>query len=374
MSPRNHSVAALLTVLSAVACGGGSGGPGTVSTKPAIKIAWMSKGVCNSFFVLSRQGATLAGQDLSSASGRSVGVQLLEPNDCPSDAGSAGDAGPATTCASNAYNQPELIQQAIAAKVDAIALDSADPKCEGPMVDQAVAAGIKVITFDSDAPLSMRNTYYGADNVGGAKLLVDKLATLIGDSGKIIMMTSMFKDANGVYQLSPSGSYADRQTGFTQQLAQHPNINLVATVPCVGNSVTDSFCAQQVEAQLTAHPDLKGIYFARGKILREVNLATTAPQFTAGMLQTHTLHAVAFDAPSDAVDNIKAGYADVVLNQKLFGWGYDVVTLAYNMVATNSPVAAFTDSGFDTICPSNIDQFIAFNSAQDFRQPLASCK
>jgi ABC-type sugar transport system substrate-binding protein len=372
MFPRSHSVAALLTVISAVACSGGGGG-GAASTKPAVKIAWMSKGVCNSFFTLSRQGAALAGQDLSGASGRSVDVQMLEPNDCPTDAGSAGDAGPTTTCASNAYNQPELIQQAIDKKVDAIALDSADPKCEGPMVNLAVAAGIKVITFDSDAPASMRNTYYGSDNVAGSALLVDKLATLIGDSGKIIMMTSMFKDTNGVYQLSPSGTYADRQTGFTRQMANHPNIQVVATVPCVGNSVTDSFCATQIEQQLTANPDLKGIYFARGKILREVNLATTAPQFTAGM-KAHTLHAVAFDAPIDAIDNIKAGYADFVLNQKLFGWGYDVVTLAYDMVTINRTVAAFTDSGFDAICQSNLDQFIGFMNAQDFRKPLASCQ
>src|SRR5579864_2459356 len=122
MFPRSHSVAALLTVLSAVACSGGAGG-GSASTKPAVKIAWMSKGQCNSFFVLSRQGADLAGSDLAAAGGRSVSVEMMEPNDCPTDAGSAGDAGPTTTCAANAYNQPQLIQQAIDGKVDAIALD-----------------------------------------------------------------------------------------------------------------------------------------------------------------------------------------------------------------------------------------------------------
>ena len=48
--------------------------------------------------------------------------------------------------------------------------------------------------------------------------------------------------------------------------------------------------------------------------MREPDLATVAPLFTGGTIQGN-LHAVAFDAPPDAVDNIKAGYADFVLNQ-----------------------------------------------------------
>jgi ribose transport system substrate-binding protein len=83
---------------------------------------------------------------------------------------------------------------------------------------------------------------------------------------------------------------------------------------------------------------------------------------------------VAFDAPSDALANIQAGYADLVINQKLFGWGYDVVSLAYDMLKINRQVTSFTNSGWDTICPNNIAQFAAALNAEDFRQPLAKCQ
>ena len=141
--------------------------------------------------------------------------------------------------------------------MDVIAIDVADPACETPLINQAVDSGIKAITFDSDAPTSERLTYYGMDNVAAAKLALQQLATFIGDSGKIAIQTSMNKDANGVYQLSTSSTYADRMTGFNQEIVNHPNIQLVATVPCTGNAVTDITCSQQVDQVLPSTPILK---------------------------------------------------------------------------------------------------------------------
>jgi ribose transport system substrate-binding protein len=433
-----HSALALLALTGVCACSSSSNNNSTTSSSQAVNIAWITKGQCNTFFAVSRQGARLAGQDLTSASGAPVNVDIMEPNDCgdggttttttpdasasgggdamaeaasgggadaqtptdaatttPTDAAAASDAMAASSDAAAAGDamagatadaaapdpcslnfagaQRDLIQQAIDQHVGAIGIDVSSPACENDTINAAVAAGIPVITWDSDAPTSNRNTYYGMDNVAATKSAVDVLANLIGGSGKIAMMTSMFKDSTGTYQLSQSQSYIDRVTAFNDEIAKYPGITVVATLPCTGNSVTDTFCAQQVEKQLTATPDLKGFFFARGKILRDVNLAMTAPQFTAAR-KAGTLSVVAFDAPSDALANIQAGYADLVINQKLFGFGYDVVSLAYDMLTIHRQVASFTDSGWDTICPNNIAQFAAALNAQDFRQPLDKCQ
>ena len=386
----NRSTAVLLVLLATTSCGD----HGTANTEKPVTITWITKSACDSFFDTSRQGAQLAGQNLTAGS-RTVDVEMVEPTagcmdggtspGAASDAavadsaavadadstGGASDAGDAGGCDTDP--QSPLLQSAIDRHVAAIAIDVRNQACQGPLIDEAVAAGIKVITWDSDAPNSNRAVYYGTDNVSATRLAVGVLASLIGNSGKILMQTAMNKDQSGVYQLSSSSTYMDRVNTFNEAIVDYPGIQVVATLPCSGTNPQDHFCSQQIEAQLQASPDIKGIFFARGKILREPDLATVAPLFTGGMTQK-TLHAVAFDAPPDAIGNIKAGYADFVLNQKLFAWGYDVVTLAYEMVTINQQVPSFIDSGFDAVCANNIDQFATITMTQAYLKPLDKCQ
>jgi ribose transport system substrate-binding protein len=149
-----------------------------------------------------------------------------------------------------------------------------------PHLDRAVEAGIQVITFDSDAPTSKRHTHYGMDNRRAARLALSTLAKLLGEQGKIAVQTAMFRDANGQLQLNTSTAYVDRMAGIEEELAHYPEIELVATAPCIGNDVADGACATEVEAVLAEHPDLDGFLFARGKLLRELDLATNAPSLT----------------------------------------------------------------------------------------------
>jgi ribose transport system substrate-binding protein len=309
----------------------------------------------------------------------------MEPDDCtPAPTGTAGAAGAAgaagvagaassLVCDTlNASLQYELLQQAIDAKMDVIAISSINPTCHTPLIDAAVDAGIKVITWDSDAPNSKRHTYYGMDNEAAAHEAVKQLAALVGGAGKVAIQTSMSKDANGVLQPSASSTYVSRMKGITDELANYPDIQLVTTIPCAGNAVTDSTCAAEVEKVLTANPDLKGFIFSRGKILREVDLPTKAPLFTAAVA-AGTIHSVAFDVPDDAIANFKAGYADYAIAQKQFAWGYDVILLGYDMVAIDRAVTSFTDSGYYVVCPSNVDQYAGMWTAKDFRSELAAC-
>ena len=91
------------------------------------------------------------------------------------------------------------------------------------------------------------------------------------------------------------------------------------------------------------YPDVTGWYLARGRILREPMLATEAPNWTA-KVTAGTFKAVSFDAIPASLDNIKAGYVNAVINQKYFGWGYDVVTLTYDVLTNGRKVPTFTDS------------------------------
>ena len=70
-----------------------------------------------------------------------------------------------------------------------------------------------------------------------------------------------------------------------------------------------------------------------------------------------TIHSVAFDTLPEYMDRMRAGYVDVLLGQKLFGWGYDTVMLAYNLATTDRQVSAFTDAGWYVVCPNNLEEF-----------------
>lgn len=349
---------------------GGCGSEGT-SEASAVRIGWISKGQCNTFFDISRFGVRLAEVELAEEPGKQVQVEMFEPDDCSAEIDPAVAAGVSEACVS-AAPQMAAVQAAREAGVDAIAISVGNPACLKPLLDAAVEDGVQVITFDSDAPESLRHTYYGMDNEAGARLAVRTLAQLIGEKGQVAIQTSMTEDADGTLSLSKSVSYVDRMSGISAEFERFPEIEVVATVPCIGGEVTDAACATELEKVLVDYPDLKGFLLARGKMLRELDLADKAPLLTA-RVQQGTLHSVAFDAPDDALENIGAGYADLAIAQKQFGWGYDVVRLAYQMVAEGLEPPSFYDSGWYMVCRDNVEAYARMWAAHDFRETLDGC-
>jgi ribose transport system substrate-binding protein len=309
----------------------------------------MSKDGTSTFFDVSRKGAGLAAQDLSTASGREVTVRVMDP------ASSAGDA------------EVAQVEAAIAAKVQAIDIDVNDVAKVGPAIDKAVAAGITVMTFDSDASTSQRVTYYGIDNQKAGQTSAQLLTQLMGGTGgKIAIM---------VQENPPtSGNYIDRVKGFTDELMNHAGFDVSVTLPCTDKVevAMQAGCTGVLEQAMKDYPDVTGWYLARGRILREAALATEAPNWTA-KVKAGTFKAVSFDAIPASLDNIKAGYVNAVINQKYFGWGYDVVTLTYDIVTNGRKVPAFTDSQFDVICGNNIEQVGAMWTSLDFRTAIPKC-
>ncbi|WP_437977995.1 substrate-binding domain-containing protein [Sorangium sp. So ce295] len=328
-------------------------------------IAWISTSACNPFYDLSRAGAAAAGADLTAASGQPVTVLMLEPQCVESPDGSPSGTPPCEA-------QTARIQEAIDKKADAIAIDVSDAACATPFINDAVDAGVKVITFGDDAPESKRLTFYGMDNKAAAAFLMDALAIINGGTGNVALQTHMEPDGKGGYDLSKLAAYVERHAGFFETLAKYPDMTNVATIPCVGNDLDDPTCSMEAEQALTAQPDIKGFFFARGKLLREHDLETNAPLLTA-RVKEKTIHSVSFDALPESFEAIREGYAEVVVSQKVFGWGYDPVMLAYDIVTANRPVEQFTDAGWYTVCPNNLAEFERNNQAQDYRTPLSKC-
>jgi ribose transport system substrate-binding protein len=327
---------------------------GCYDTRPpteTVTVAWIDNDGSSPFFTPSIVGANLAAKDLT-ATGHPVNVTIMNPQD------------------SSASEQKRQIDDAIAANVDAIDLDVTDAVAIGPEIAKATAAGIKVLTFDSDADSSGRLTYYGIDNNQAGHTAAQLLAKAMGGTGgKIAIMVKEYPIT--------SANYAARVKGFTDELAANlSGFTVAVTLPCtdtgVAESVTQKGCTVGLEKTTADYPDVTGWYLARGRALREADLATEAPNWSDKML-SGALHTVAFDAIPASNPQIKAGFANAVINQNYYGWGYDVVNLSYQVVATGRTLPAFSDSQFAVVCANNIDQLINDWASSDFRRPLTVC-
>jgi ribose transport system substrate-binding protein len=84
--------------------------------------------------------------------------------------------------------QMEMLQTAIDKKPAAICFAAVDSKAAIPLLEKAKAAGIPIIGFDSGVDSDIPLTTAATDNVAAAALAADKMAELIGGSGKVAVL------------------------------------------------------------------------------------------------------------------------------------------------------------------------------------------
>jgi ribose transport system substrate-binding protein len=329
---------------------GGSNSTSPTGDPNRITIGWMSNGATGAFFDTSRNGAALAGQNLTNSSGKVVNVLITEPAD------------------SKATTQAQRIRDTVAAGVNALAVDVVDPTVINPEINKAVDQGVTVMTFDSDGPGSRRISYYSIDNEASGVVSAKILTSLMGSGGNIAIMNKETPPT--------SANYIARRDGFVRELANHPGFTVVADLPCTdgptGEVTLQAGCTGVLEKAMVDHPEVTGWFLARGRVFREAALATEAPNWTS-RVKAGTFFAVSYDAIPESLANIQAGYVNATINQKYFGWGYEVVSLLFDIVTTKRPVNPFTDSGFDVVCPNNIDEVVQSWALHNFSKSITKC-
>lgn len=348
--------AATATGTGTASTGAGTGtDTGTVTrVTPAngFTIGWMSNGTTSSFFNASRNGATAAGQALTNSKGVKVNVTIMDPSE-----------NVATTQAQNirdAVANPRLL---------GLAVDVIDPTTINPEIDRAVDSGVTVMTFDSDAPNSKRSSYYGMDNRSTGVTAAKILTSLMGPSGGDIAIMNKENPPT-------AANFIARREGFMAELANHKGFKVVVDLPCTdgptGESTLKAGCAGVLEDTMVAYPTVTGWFLSRGRPLRQAKLGDDAPNWTA-RITAGTFFAVAYDAIPESLPSIEAGYVNAVINQKYYGWGYDVVGLLFDVIVNKRSILPFTDSGYDVVCANNVDEVAAAWNSYDFSKPLSKC-
>jgi rhamnose transport system substrate-binding protein len=158
-----------------------------------------------------------------------------------------GETGTETSgTAATPASQIPAIQAAISKGANVLIVSATDPTALCPTLTSAMKRGITVITYDSDAPTCRDMFINQASTAQIGTSEVDVLASELGDSGDIAIVSA-----------TASATNQNAWIGYMkQELTKYPKMKLVSTV--YGND--DPTTATQVtQGLLEQYPNLKGI-------------------------------------------------------------------------------------------------------------------
>jgi ribose transport system substrate-binding protein len=231
--------------------------------------------------------------------------------------------------------QKEILESFITQRVDGIAISTLNGDFLADTINRAVDAGIPVVTWDSDAPNSKRQAFYGVDDLAAGRILGEEAAKLLDGKGKVAVITSI-----GATNLQR------RLEGVRESLAKHPGIQVVEVYDIKEDPVR---CAEIIATGSSRYPDL-GAWIAVGGW----------PVFTRNALDglPKGVKFVSFDTIPPAPELLREGKVQVLLGQKYFGWGSESVKLLHDISNGRMPPQTIIDSGVDVVTQENVDQYL----------------
>jgi ribose transport system substrate-binding protein len=184
--------------------------------------------------------------------------------------------------------QQSQIDNFIVQKVDAIIVCPTDTRGIAPAIERANGANIPVFTADIASGGGKVVSHVASDNIAGGRLAAEYIVKAINGAGKV-----------GIIGQPEVQSVVDRETGFREEIAKHPNVQLAPTLN--GGGVRDR-ALKAADDLIQGNPDLKAIFC----INDETALGALSSAEARGK---NDLIIVGYDAAPEAVQAIKRGSA-----------------------------------------------------------------
>lgn len=138
--------------------------------------------------------------------------------------------------------QIQLVQNAIAARVDGIVLAPLDSRALVKPVEDAVAKGIPVVIIDSGLESTAVSSFVATNNENGGALAARRLGELLQGEGKVILLRYMVGSA----------STEAREKGFTETLAKEfPKVTYLSSTEYAGP--TSDSAQQKAQSLVTKY-------------------------------------------------------------------------------------------------------------------------
>ncbi|MFZ0100204.1 MAG: ABC transporter substrate-binding protein, partial [Gemmobacter sp.] len=205
--------------------------------------------------------------------------------------------------------QIDMLAAALAKKPAAIGFAALDSQAAIPLLKQAQEAGIPVIAFDSGVDSDIPVATAATDNLAAAALAADKMAEMIGGSGKVALVVHDQTSRTGI----------DRRDGFVNRMKEaHPEVEIVDIQYGAGDQLQSTEIAKAI---LTAHSDLKGMFGANeGSAIGVVNAKKE--------LGKTDLVVIGYDSGAAQKAAIMDGTMAGAITQNPVGIGYETVKAA----------------------------------------------
>lgn len=230
--------------------------------------------------------------------------------------------------------QMDMLAAALANKPAAIGFAALDSQAAIPLLRQAQDAKIPVIAFDSGVDSDIPVATAATDNLAASALAADKMAELIGGSGKIALVVHSQTSRTGI----------DRRDGFVNRIAEkYPDVQIVATEYGDGDQLKST---EITKAILAANPDIKGIFGANeGSAIGVLN----------GVREMGSkVVVIGYDSGAAQKAAIRDGTMAGAITQNPVGIGYETVKAAV-AAAKGETVPKSIDTGFFWYDKTNID-------------------
>ncbi len=312
-----HLLLALVTVCLIVGCGGETGEPPAPGTgeSDSLTIAVIPKGTANPFWKTVHAGAVKAEKELG------IKIQWIGPDN-----------------EDDRKQQIDVVQNFIAAEVDAIVLAPLDDTALAIPVELAVSRGIPVVIIDSGLKSEAQSSFVATDNVEGGRLGARRLGEVMGGKGKAIMMR---------YNLG-SASTDNREKGFMEEIAaKFPDIEIVSENQYAG--VTKQQATETGQNLLNKFgDDIQGIFCPNESsafgMLRALEITG----------RNGKIHFVGFDASEGLIEGLRNGNIQGLVAQDPFDMGYKGVKTAVAVLKGES-VEKNIPTQLTLITPENIE-------------------
>jgi ribose transport system substrate-binding protein len=243
-------------------------------------------------------------------------------------------------------------------KIDGIAISPLDADGQTDLINQLVRREKKVVTFDSDAPLSTRQSHVGASNFAAGRICARLVSEALPDGGKITVLAANLTKDNVI----------DRKSGFQERIAQMADdvpegspLKYVVVGYLVDNG-QKAKCEQNIRDTLKEHPDLAGIVglnAAHGPILLAV---------LKELDQLGKVTLITFDDADETLKGVEEGHIYATLAQDPYRYGYEAVTTLAMLCSGDETSLPIVGRGSTYLSTEPIRQ----ENLEEFRSKLKS--
>ena len=233
--------------------------------------------------------------------------------------------------------QLQIYETLIARQVSAIAIAPIDDRVFVRAVREAKSMGIPTVVFDSGLQDSVHIAYVATDNYRGGVLGAERIGSLLGGTGALIMMR---------YQ-EGSAATAEREAGFLDTIAtKYPDIRILSDNQYSG-ATTES--AYRTSENLLNRFDTFDAIWTPNESSTFGCLRALQDRGIAGKVVF-----VGFDTSSKLVDAMGAGEIQGLSLQNPFMMGYLSVTTAVAYL-NGEKVERMVNTGVTMATPENMD-------------------